>query len=148
MTADCNTKDKDNPLAIENKQLHKQVEELQQRVRELEHHHSIVHQNLVDQMQLLLHPSNAVFHGPDTVEHFNNFSIDSIVSELQTKAPDVVDLFQMLSKCGQTEDEKLDQLRTITSLCTLLKGRSICVVGVQLLLTFMLIARATNKQVN
>lgn len=35
----------------------------------------------------------------------------------------------------------------ITSLCTLLKGRSIRVLRVQLLLTFMLIARATNKQV-
>ena len=44
--ADVNAEGADNPLALENKQLQKQVEEVQHRVRELELQHSQVHQNL------------------------------------------------------------------------------------------------------
>ena len=113
--------DTKHPLAQENKQLQKQVQELQRRVLELEQFQVAGQQKLDDQMQCLLHPSNVVFHGPDTVEHFDNFSIDNILSELKVKAPDVVDLFQTLSRCNQTDEEdyqKLVQLRMITSLCT------------------------------
>ena len=71
---------------------------------------------------------------------------------MKAKASDVVDIFKTLSRYSQTDPDddfqKIVQFRMITSLCTLLKGRSIRVLGVQLLLTFMLIARATNEQVN
>lgn len=71
--ADVSAEDTDNPLALENKQLQKQVEELQRRVQELELQHSRVQQNLDEQMQCLLYTSNAVLHGPDTLEHISNF---------------------------------------------------------------------------
>lgn len=43
---------------------------------------------------------------------------------------------------------QVTQLRSVLSLLTLLKCRSVKVLGVQLLITFMLITRATSRQVS
>ena len=64
------------------------------------------------------------------------------------QAPDVYHLFRRLARKGiDDSDENTDALKPVIALCTLLKGRSIRVLGVQLLLMFMLIARATSKQI-
>ena len=103
-------------------------------------------------MQALLHPDNTIFHGPNSIDHFNHFSLDEVIREMRTSAPDVISLLSTL-KIGRSDrhDDQhtrlLTQLRVMSSLCTLLKGRSIKVLGLQLLLTFMLLARATSKQV-
>ena len=89
-------------------------------------------------------------HSPNTVENFHNFSIESVISELQKHTPDV---FQLLQQLGATSDHESEghtvhDLRPLMAIIALLKNRSVRVLGVQLLLTFTLIARATNKQVN
>ena len=102
-------------------------------------------------MQTLLQSNMCSFHGPDTVDHFRNFSLDTVIAELRTAAPDVVDLFQQLAKGdrfeGYDELSRIVQIRSTTALCTLLKGRSVKVLGLQLLFSFMLIGQAANKQV-
>ena len=45
---------------------------------------SFVHQ--VD--QVVLHATHQVFHGPDTIEHFNAFSVDDVIRDLQPAIPD------------------------------------------------------------
>ena len=99
----------------------------------------------------MMNSARSAYHGPDTVDHFNSFSIDYVISELHTHAPDVFRLFNMIGNVDHREDAdntKIAQLRSVSSLLNLLKCRSVKVLGVQLLLTFMLIARATNKQVS
>ena len=91
------------------------------------------------------------FHGPDTVDHFHSFSLDTVIAELHTPAPDVVELFQQLAKGDRfKDDDELSltvQMRSTTALCTLLKGRSVKMLGLQLLFSFMLIGQAASKQV-
>ena len=45
--------------------------------------------------------TNHVFHDPDTVEHFETFSVEKVISELQTNAPDIYRLFQNLGDIKQ-----------------------------------------------
>ena len=99
-------------------------------------------------MQTLLQPNMCSFHGPDTVDHFHSFSMDTVIAELCAAAPDVVELFQQLAKSDRfKEDDVLSQMRSTTALCTLLKSRSVKVLGLQLLFLFMLIGQAASKQV-
>ena len=90
-------------------------------------------------------------HGPNTVNHFEEFSIDVVIAELKRNAPDVHKLFSILGQTNRHDDgddlKRLSQLRVMTSMTTLLKCRSVKVLGVQLLIVFMLIARSTSKQV-
>ena len=120
---------------------------------ELEQERSLAH-TLDEQVQALLHPHMLCYHGPNTMDHLTSFSIDTVLQELRTNAPDVMELLSTLARTGRFEEGDADDqhahtatLRTVTSLCTLLKARSVKVLGLQLLLTFMLIARATSKQV-
>ena len=85
---------------------------------------------LILQMEAMLNPDNIVYHGPDTVEHLEHFSMGDIISEFKQNAPQVHELFQSLGRCH---------------LCV--KSRSRKALGLQLMISFMLIARATNKQV-
>ena len=57
------------------------LQQLQQQVEELKHQQqtSFSIQRLDDQMQ---RPSMCSFHGPDTVDHFNSFSLDTVIAEL------------------------------------------------------------------
>ena len=106
---------------------------------------------LQQQMTAILDARNQVYHGPNTVENFHSFSIESVISELQKHAPDVFQLMQQLGKTSGHESEEVhmvQDLRSLMAIIALLKNRSVRVLGVQLLLTFTLIARATNKQVN
>ena len=101
-------------------------------------------------MAAILDARHQVYHGPNTVENFHNFSIESVISELRNHAPDVFQLLQLLGKISDQESEghTIHDLRPLTAIIALLKNRAVRLLGVQLLLTFTLIARATNKQVN
>lgn len=141
-------------LEIENKELKVKVQLLQAQVAELEEKvrtFEVKDEELDWQMQRALHADNTVVHGPNTIEHFGSFSIDTVIQDLKQCAPDVYRLFSQLARTDRHDDEQesscISQLRAVTSLCTLLKGRSTKVLGVQLLITFMLLARATSRQV-
>ena len=136
-----------------NECLRQQLQQVQQQFEELklEQQTSTAIQKLDDQMQTLLQPNMCTFHGPNTVDHFHSFSLDTVIAELHTTAPDVVELFKQLSKGDRFENDKelsrLVQTRSTTALCTLLKGRSVNVLGIQLLFSFMLIGQSASKQV-
>ena len=88
------------------------------------------------------------FHGPNTVDHFNGLSLDTVISESPTTAPE---LFRHMSNGDRFENNRelsrLIQTRSTTALCTLLKARSVNMPGIQLLFSFMLIGQSASKQV-
>ena len=136
-------------IAILQHQIHllqKKVSELAQQQVSL-----ISTQTLDTQMSQLLHPHHCIFHGPNTVDHFNELSVDGIITELSTHAPDLYELFNVLGQTSRHDEAddlaQLSKLRVMTSMAALLKCRSVQVLGIQLLLTFMLIVRSTSRQV-
>ena len=131
-------------------ELQRQICLLQKKVDELkQQQQSTKTSQLNEQMSQLLCPDFSVFHGPNTIDHFHQFSVDAVIAELQSNAP--AELFTVLGQSSRHSEAdhlaKLSQLRVMSSLTTLLKCRSVQALGVQLLLTFMLIARSTSKQV-
>ena len=130
--------------------LESQLNRSQQRVTELENSREtqISLPTLQNQMEAILDVRHQVYHGPNTVENFHNFSIESVISELQNHAPDVFQLLQLLGKMSDQETEEghtVHDLNPLTAIIALLKNRAVRLLGVQLLLTFTLIARATNR---
>jgi hypothetical protein len=84
------------------------------------------------------------------MDNLTSFSLDAVMSELKSIAPDVVQLLSHLARCERFgEGEIASDLATLraTAICTLLKARSVKVLGPQLLLSFMPIVRAINRQV-
>ena len=77
--------------------------------------------------------------------------METVIDEIRTNAPSIYQLFREL---GDTRRNAIDetisaeQRKIIMSLCTIMNARSQRVNGLQLLLSFMLIARATSKQVS
>ena len=96
-------------------------------------------------MDSLINPSNVAFHGPDTVEHLESFSVDSIVGEFKECCPDILEIFHSLGK--SSDDDPNREAKIVTSLCILMKSYSRKVLGIQLMTTFMLLSRATSRQV-
>ncbi len=136
-----------------NRDLEREVQELKQKVVQLEQE-SAHAQNSDDQMQSLLRPDRLCYHGPDTIEHLESFSLDAIIIEFSATAPDVMELVRQLGNCSRHDNSdagdelsRIATLRSTMALCTLVKCRSVKVLGLQLFLAIMLIARATNKQV-
>ena len=114
------------------------VRMLEERIRELEQ---------PDEMNHMLTPDCALYHGPNTIEHFDKFSMDSLMEEARTLAPDLYTLLQILGRTERHTPCRDNEIMTLTSPCTLLKSRSQKVLGIQLLIGLMLLARSTNKQV-
>ena len=74
------------------------------------------------QLDAVMNPRHLVFHGPDTVEHLEHFSIDSIISEFKQHAPYLHEMFQSLGK--SSDDDPNREIKITTALCTLVKSRS------------------------
>lgn len=136
-----------------NSHLQQQVEQLQQKVLQLEQESALA-KKLNAQMKSIVHTDMMCYHGPDTVGHLESFSLDECIAEFRVHAPDVVDLIGKLGNCSRHDDGEdgdehshIATLRLTTVLCTLLKCRSVKVLGLQLFLSIMLIARSTSKQV-
>ena len=82
-----------------------------------------------------LQNSSLIANGPDTPDHFRDFSVDGVVHELQEQAPDFYQLFWHLGNILQ--DAHCERQHT----CTRVKG-------IQLLISMMLIARSTSKRIS
>ena len=148
----CCSKEEITNLQDEVGEYKRKLAAMQQEVAELRAS-SVSPSLLHSQMQVALRPSNIVYSGPSTIERFQSFSVQGAISELKRLAPDVYKLMATIgTTCtldseGEDRETRLSELRCVTSLCALLKNRSTKVLGIQLLVTFMLIARATSKQV-
>ena len=91
--------------------------------------------------------------GPDTIDQLSNVSIDDILSEVQNHAPLLYALFQQVGHtsrniCDRQSTLPVEEMKALMSLCTLINARSNRFKGMQLLLSMILIVRATNKQVH
>ena len=92
-------------------------------------------------------------HGPDTLPRLDNFSFDGVIDEFQTYyAPELYHLFNQLGdlehhQSPQQSGLTVEEMKTVTSLCTLFNARSQRFKGLQLLMSLMLVARGTGKQV-
>ena len=122
--------------------LRSKVRMLEERVRELEQP-----LRLCDEISHLLTPDCAMYCGPSTIENFNKFSMESLVEEASNIAPDLYTLLQTLGRTDRHTPSRDNEIMAVMSLCTLLKSRSQKVLGIQLLIGLMLLARSTNKQV-
>ena len=127
------------------------VQLLEERVAQLEKERSqsLLPSQLSSEFLSLLTPEHATCHGPNTITHFETFSIESIIAETLQCAPNLYQLLQSLGQSTPTEQDglQLEEVRVATSLSIILKSRSIRSLGVQLLLTLMLLARSTSSQV-
>ena len=110
-------------LRAENERLRLQVQQLQEQVKKLteQNHLSSSNHVLTQQFDALLQQGRQVLHGPDTPQHFPEFSLRSVIDEIETNAPGVWKLFLELgdverNAAGDASAEK----KAIMSLCTLL----------------------------
>ena len=104
--------------------------ELQERVHQLEQKVSEMTEVLDHQMGSVLRKSLQVVDDPDTLEHFDSFSIDTAITELKSNAPDVDQLMMIFGKTNRNWTPGDDSINTeqrcaIMSICTLLKARSV-----------------------
>ena len=71
---------------------------------------------------------NILVHGPDTVERFNTFSMNAVISELKTSCPSVYSLIQQLGStqryASDNDDVPDEELKGVMAICTLLNARS------------------------
>ena len=103
-------------------------------------------------MQCLSTSSSILIHGPDTVEGFESFSIDAVISEVKQCSPDLLSLFNRLGDVRRNvpddcDDLAAEEIKALIALCTLLNAKSRKVKGMQLFMGMMLTARATSRQV-
>ena len=133
---------------VRNKQLMEKIMLLEARVKELEKTSPVMLTQQADQLQ----HSSLILCGPDTPDHFQNFSIDRVIQELQEQAPDMYKFFMQLCDVQRNVSPdssiSIKEIKGVTSLCTVLNARSNRVKGLQLLISMMLIARSTSKQVH
>ena len=90
--------------------------------------------------------------GPNTYTNFQSFSINGAIQELREQVPDIHELFMQLGDVHRNLDMNdtttpVEEMKAVSSLCTLLNARSSRVKGIQLLLSMMLIAQSTTKQI-
>ena len=81
---------------------------------------------------------------------FWQFSMSAVVSELQSDCPE---LYKLVQQLGSTQRNARDgtrpdeELKAVMALCTLLNARSARTKDLQLMVSLMLVARATGRQV-
>ena len=133
-----------------NAQLQDKVQRLEATIQELK---STSPAHLITQMDTLS-PRCLAVSGPDSYEHFCEFTIEGMVRELQEMVPYLYGFFMHLGDVSRNissddagHGHNIRRMKAISSLCTLLNARSNRVNGLQLLVSIMLIARSTSKQV-
>lgn len=87
------------------------------------------------------------------MEGFEKFSLDTVLSEVKTLAPNLLSLFNRLAAAERNQSDGSDEvalegIKALVALCVLINARSRRAKGLQLFMSTMLIARATSKQVN
>ena len=133
-----------------NRELRERIQILEDRVKQLER---MTPQSLAKQADGLVQQSCLTVCGPNTYTNFQSFSIDGVIRELREQVPDIHELFMQLGDVHRNLDRNdtttsAEEMKAVNSLCTLLNARCSRVKGIQLLLSMMLIARSTTKQVN
>lgn len=121
---------------------------LKARVQELERTSASA---LCHQADEILHHKSAVTEGANSLESFYALNLDVIVGELQSRAPDLYNLYMMLGDAKrnqQKEEVTTEEVKAVTSMCSMLNARSARMKGLQLLISMMLVARATSRQVH
>ena len=115
------------------------------KVKELEQAQqaSFVAEDLAKQIGQVIQHGYQVVDGPKTLQHFHDFSLDSVISELRAHTPDVHRLFMTLGGTSRnvTSDDShpcVEEIRPIASLYILLKARSVRVKGYCGLILFII----------
>ena len=127
---------------------------VRQQEQQLANMGELVSMSLASQLEhVVRHTTHQIYHGPDSIEHFDAFSVEDVIRELQSDAPDVYQLFQTLgnTKRNRRSDQETyspEELKALMSACILPNARSQRVKGLQLLMSIMLVARSTSKQVS
>ena len=137
------------------KELIERIQVLEGRVRELESSRNDTitgfRNHLAMEADQVISYNEQVFHGPDSTDNLAKFSLDTLVDELRSQAPSLYGLLQEVGHTSRnhsaTEGICTEELKTVTSMCVLLNARTNRCNGMQLLMSLMLIVRATNKQV-
>ena len=88
-------------LVAENMELKVRVKELEARIAELEQKVKSM-EELDVQMHRALHTSNAIFHGPNSID---NFALDAVLQEVHEYAPDVLCLFSALARLDRHDED-------------------------------------------
>ena len=111
-----------------NKQLTERLLLLEARVQELERTSLATLTQQADQLQ----HSSLIAHGPDTPDHFRDFSVDGVIHELQEYAPDIYRLFLHLGNVQQDVhcdgSNNTEEVKAVTSIdlhtleCQIYKG--------------------------
>ena len=107
---------------------------------------------LNNQIRNLTSPSTLLSHGPDTPEQLEKFTLNAVIAEVRVLAPDLLSLFCTLGETERNANEKqglmTEDIMALCSLCILLNAWSMRVKGLQLMISMMLTARGTSKQVH
>ena len=107
---------------------------------------------LNSQIRKLTSPSTLLSHGSDTPEQLEKFTLNAVIAELRVLAPDLLSLFCTLGETRRNANEEqglmTEDIKALCSLCILLNARSMRVKGLQLMISMMLTARGTSKQVH
>lgn len=125
-----------------------EIQRLRERVHELE---KISSTALCHQADKIIKHTSVITQGPNSLEGFHQMDLDQIVTELRTHAPDLYYLCMTLgdTKRNTNKDDEVttEDIKAISSMCSLLNACSSKIKGLQLLMSIMLVARATSRQV-
>ena len=133
----------DDSLTLDAKQLLEQIQVFEEMVEQLEKEKSSSSSSpLSCEFLFVLKRERAVYHGPDNIIHFESFNVDAVIAEMRVFAPN---LYGLLKSMGTSTNDGTEEVRVATSLDILLKSRSVKVLGVQLLIALMLLARSTDR---
>ena len=122
-------------------------EELKARIRELE---KTSIRSLCSQADEIICHKSAISEGPNSLDAFHELDLASIVTELQSRAPGLYHLYMTLGDTKRNQDSEevtTEEVKAVASMCSLLNTRSARMKGLQLLVSMMLVARATSRQV-
>ena len=95
-------------------------------------------------MGALMISSHSTYHGPDTVGHFDMFSLEIIIAEFRQHCPGILALLECLGNSSVDDDPSY---QPSTHYMFDYVDEMLFQEEVQLMTSFMLLARATSKQV-
>ena len=130
-------------LLARNYQLESRVKHLEERM--------VSAAQIEQEVAFLVQSEGQVVYGPDTPEHFQSFSLDQVSREVQSGAPTLYGLMQMICDTRRNVQDDggttVEETKALVSCCILLNSRSQRVSGIQLLMSLMMVARGISKQV-
>ena len=134
------------PREVETECLLQRITALEKRVQELEQS-----QHLLREADNMIGISKCTY-GPDTISRLSQFNLESVVADFSAYSPELYRFFATIGSSSQhlSTDNlalRVEDTKVITSLCIILNARSNRFRGLQLLISLMLVARGTGKQV-